>query len=65
MSNLVNKTILKEDGITLCKPSIYELNIISDSGEGKEIQVSHMGNKIVTFELSTEQCLSLSEILSR
>ncbi|HGJ5855976.1 hypothetical protein [Arsenophonus nasoniae] len=63
MSDLINKTILIEEGLTICKPSIYGLSIIDDKQSGKLVRISHSGNNIIEFPLTEIQCRALARKL--
>ncbi|HCM64769.1 MAG TPA: hypothetical protein DIT05_19850 [Morganella sp. (in: Bacteria)] len=63
MKNLANKTLSDNDGVTICKPSVYQLSIITDPTIGKSVRVSHMGELVIEFPLDADQCQLLASKL--
>lgn len=50
-NNLINKVMVTETGLTLCKPDIYSLDIGEDENGGRTLRISRMGNELVSFHL--------------
>ncbi|KAA1184906.1 hypothetical protein [Photorhabdus heterorhabditis] len=63
MTDLINKTLMTETGLTLCKPDIYSLDVIQDKGV-KQLCLYHLGNEIVRFTLSEEIKEKLTKLIS-
>ncbi|KFC08844.1 hypothetical protein GTGU_01242 [Trabulsiella guamensis ATCC 49490] len=62
MTHLVNKTLVTSGGITIFRPDIYSLDIVTDDNGNKELYILNNGEELIRFELnkeSTEKLLSM------
>ncbi|ECZ8127623.1 hypothetical protein F8606_21690 [Salmonella enterica] len=50
-NNLINKVMVTETGLTLCKPDIYSLDIGEDENGDRTLRISRMGNELISFHL--------------
>lgn len=64
MTDLINKTLVTSTGITLCKPDIYSLDILTDERGNKALCLLHMGSNIVQFDVNDDVRKKLVELLS-
>jgi hypothetical protein len=64
MTDLINKTVGIPTSITLCKPDIYSLDITSMENRNKQLCVSHIGEKLISFELNQENARILIDKLA-
>ena len=54
MSNLINKTIVTDSGIAVCKPNIYSLDITIGESGAKKVSVLNGGKELISFELDEQ-----------
>lgn len=64
MTNLVNETLVTETGLTICKPNVYSLDVMTDAAGNKSLCLVNMGRELVRFEINDDIRERLIALLS-
>lgn len=65
MNHLINKTLVTSGGITLCRPDIYSLDIVTDDKGNKELYILNNGEELIRFGLNKESTEKLLFLLRK
>ncbi len=62
-NDLINKVMVTETGLTICKPDIYSLDVVKEDKGGKTLRISRMGNEVINFSMDESTVKALIEKL--